>query len=160
MVQLPTIDGTVKGAQRINLAGRWYLINKASRYPKQAFEVFNFIYSDKLLAGYNQKGLGIVMVPSVLKKGAEPPTVKKWPAIKFTRYDKIYPPIPIGVQPEGQDMYTVFMAIIYGMVDVDKSLADLNVRYNAAYNKAIKDGKTTRIKYPQFNPLEPAKSLK
>jgi multiple sugar transport system substrate-binding protein len=160
MAQLPTIDGTVKGAQRINLAGRWYLINKATKHPKQAFEVFNFIYSDELLSGYNKNGLGIVMVPSVLKKGDEPATVKKWPALKFTQYDKIYPPIPIGVQPEGQDMYTVFMAIIYGMNGVDKGLADLNTRYNAAYDKAIKDGKITRIKYPQFNPLEPAKSLK
>jgi multiple sugar transport system substrate-binding protein len=160
VAQLPTIDGVVRGAQRINLACRWYLMNKATKHPQKAFEVLNFIYSDKLLSGYYTHGLGMVTVPSVLAKAQVPPTVKKWPALKFTKYDKVFPSLPIGVLPEGRDMYTVFAGLIFGQGDIDKEIQDLNTRYNAALEKAIKSGKTAPVKYANYFPLQPSKNLK
>jgi multiple sugar transport system substrate-binding protein len=160
IAQLPTIAGVVRGAQRINLACRWYLMNKATKHPQQAFEVLNFIYSDQLLSGYYTKGLGMVTVPSVLAKAKVPQTVKKWPALKFTKYDKVFPSLPIGVIPEGRDMYTVFAEIIFGQVEIDKGIEDLNTRYNAALEKAVKSGKTAPVKYANYDPLQPSKNLK
>jgi multiple sugar transport system substrate-binding protein len=160
MAPLPTIDGTVKGSNRINLAGRFFLMSSRTKHPKEAWKVMKLIYSDELLAGYHEHGLGLVMVPSVLEKAKDPDTIKKWPAIKFDKHDKIWPNIPVGVRPEGKDMYQVFAEIIFGAADLDTGIADLNTRYNNAFDKAITDGKTSRIIYPKFDPAEPGKVFK
>lgn len=156
MAPLPTING-VKGSNRINLAGRFWLMNSKTKYRKQAWKVMEFLYSDTLLAGYHERGLGLVMVPSVLKKAALPENIKKWPAIQFDKHDKIWPNIPLNVRPEGKDMYQVFAEIIFGLSDLDKGIADLNYRYNKAFEEGIKERKTTRIVYPDFDPANPAK---
>jgi multiple sugar transport system substrate-binding protein len=157
VAQLPTIDGTVKGTQNIMLAGRWFFMNAKSKHPDQAWKVMEFLYGDDLLSGYYKNGLGMVMVPSVLQKADKPDTVKKWPNLELTDKDKIWPPVPTGVKPEGNDMYFVFNAIILGALDLDKGIEDLNTRYNAAYDKAVKDGKTKKIQYPNFTPDNPGK---
>lgn len=157
MAPLPTIDGTVKGSNRINLAGRFWLMSSKTKHPKEAWKVMEFLYGDELLAGYHERGLGLVMVPAVLEKAQDPETIKKWPAIKFDAHDKIWPNIPVGVRPEGKDMYQVFAEIIFGVTDLDKGIADLNNRYNSAFDKAIREGKTTRLVYPKFDPAEPGK---
>lgn len=160
MAPLPTIDGAVKGSNRILLAGRWFLISSKTKYPNEAWKVMQFLYGDELLAGYHERGLGIVMIPSVLEKAKDPETIQKWPAIKFDSHDKIWPNIPVGVRPEGKDMYQVFTEIIFGAGDLDKGISNLNNRYNTAFDKAISDGKTSRIIYPQFDPAEPGKVFK
>lgn len=160
MASLPTVSGEVEGSNRINNAGRWFLVSSKSKYPQEAWKVMQFIYSDELLAGYHEKGLGIVMVPSALKKAKDPDTIKRWPAIKFDEYDKVWPNVPISVRPEGKDMYQVMIEIIYGVTNMDKGIADLNARYNSAYDKAIREGKVNRIVYPEFDPADPGKVFK
>lgn len=154
---LPTIDGTAKGSQHLNLAGRWYFVSAHTKHPDEAWKVMAFIYSDDLLAGYHENGLGLVMVPSVLEKANKPETIQKWPGLALTDKDRIWPPLPTNVKPEGNDMYFIFNAIILGAMDIDKGIEDLNERYNAAYDKAIADGKTNRIHYPDFDPANPGK---
>ncbi|WP_080832639.1 ABC transporter substrate-binding protein [Cohnella massiliensis] len=157
VAQLPTIDGTVSGSQHLNLAGRWYFMNAHTEHPDEAWKVMEFLYSDELLTGYHENGLGLVMVPSVLEKAQAPQTIQNWPELALTDKDKIWPALPTGVTPEGNDMYFVFNAIVLGALDVDKGIADLNERYNAAYEKAVADGKAKRIQYPDFDPANPGK---
>ncbi len=159
MAPLPTING-VKGSNRINLAGRFWLMNSKTKYPKEAWKVMEFLYSDQLLAGYYEHGLGLVMVPSAIKKAKTPATVEKWPAIQFDKHDKIWPNIPLDVRPEGKDYYQVFSEIIFGATDLDKGITDLNARYNQAFDKAISEHKTMRIIYKDFDPAEPGKVFK
>ncbi|OCT12718.1 hypothetical protein A8709_28245 [Paenibacillus pectinilyticus] len=155
---IPTIDGTVKGAQQIIVAGRWFLANAHTQHPDEAWKVMNYLYSDELLTGYHEKGLGIVMVPSVISHAKQSDNLKKWPALGFTDTDKVYPPNPTGVQAQGNDSAFVMNAIIQGAQDIDKGIADLNTRYNDAYDKAIAAGKTAKIQYPNFDPMNPGKS--
>lgn len=154
---LPTITGKAQGSNRINLAGRFWLMSSKTKHPKEAWKVMEFLYSDELLAEYHERGLGLVMVPSVVAKAKEPETIKKWPAIKFDKHDKIWPNIPLDVRPEGKDMYQVFAQIIFGVTDLNQGIDDLNHRYNTAFEKAIREGRTTRIVYPNFDPAEPAR---
>ncbi len=156
---LPTVNG-IKGSNRINLAGRFWLMNSKTKYPKEAWKVMEFLYGDSLLTGYYEKGLGLVMVPAVIRKAKQPETVKKWPAIQFDKNDKIWPNIPLNVRPEGKDMYEVFMEIIFGVTDADKGIADLNARYNQAFDKAISEHRSTRVIYSNFDPAEPGKIFK
>ena len=157
---LPTPDGKAKGSNMIFNAGRWFFMSSKSKHPKEAWKVIQYFYSDELLAGYHENGLGIVLVPSALKKAKDPETIKKWPALKFDKHDKVWPNIPIGIRPEGKDMYQVMTEIIYGLSDMDKGIADLNARYNNAYDKAISEGKVSRIVYPNFDPADPGKVFK
>jgi len=159
VAQLPTIDGTVKGSQDVLLAGRWFFMNAHTPHPDQAWEVMKYLYSDELLSGYYTQGLGMVRVPSALKSAAKPETVTKWPNLEFTDKDKVWPAIPLGVNPEGNIMYDEFAQVIFGQLDADKAIQDLNQRYNAAYQQAISQGKTKPIQYPDFDPADPAKSL-
>ncbi len=159
MAPLPTINGKVKGSNPIILAGGCFLMSGKTKHSEESWKVMKYLYSDELLAGYHENGLGIVLVPSVLKKARVPETIKKWPAVQFDKNDKIWPKGP-AVRPEGKDMYQVFVEIIYGVTDLDKGLDDLNNRYNSTYNKAISDGRTERIIYPGFDPANPGKVFK
>jgi multiple sugar transport system substrate-binding protein len=159
MAPLPTING-VKGSNRINLAGRFWLMNSKTKNPKGAWKVMEFLYGDQLLAGYHEHGLGLVMVPSAVKKAIVPENIKKWPAIQFDKHDKIWPNIPLNVRPEGKDMYQVFAEAIFGASDIDKSITDLNNRYNKAFEQGINEHKSTRVVYPNFDPANPAKVFK
>lgn len=154
---LPTIEKEIKGTQNINLAGRWFLMNARTKHPDQAWKVMEYLYSDEVLAGYHEQGLGIVMVPSVVAKANKPENIQKWPNLEFDDKDQVWPPVPTGVKPEGNDMYFSFAAVITGNTDADKAISDLNQRYNAALEKAVADGKTKKTAYPDFDPANPGK---
>lgn len=153
---LPTIDG-VKGSQTIFLAGRWFLMNAKTKHPEEAWKVMEYLYSDEVLAGYHERGLGLVMVPSALKIAKKPENVQKHPNLEFDEHDKVWPTVPTGVKPEGNDMYFVMNTVIFGAQNVDAAIADLNKRYNEALDKAEKDGKAARKIYPDFTPENPGK---
>ena len=70
----------------------------------------------------------------------------------------MWPVIPTGVAAEGDDCYSTFAKIVFGQTkDIDGALADLSSRYNAAFDKAVADGKTKKIQYPDFDPANPGR---
>ena len=160
VAQIPTIDGTVKGSQDINLADKWLYINGKTKNPDKAWKAMEMFYSDSFLSGYYEKGLSVVTVPSVLKVAKAPETIQKNPELAFTNTDQTWPNLPTSVSPEGQNYYSVFASIMFGAEkNTDSALADVTKRYNAAYDKAVADGKTSKIKYDGFDPANPGKSL-
>lgn len=161
VAQLPTIDGTVKGSQHMLLAGRWFLMNANSKNKDKAWTVMTVLYSDEVLKGYHENGLGNVTVKSVLDQiTKQPDTIAKRPNLAFTDDDKLWPAAPsdlTSIVPEGKAMYDVFAELIFGVeTDFDKALQDLTERYNKALDNAIADGLVKEIKYPNFNPKNPA----
>lgn len=156
--ELPTIDGTIKGSQSILGSGHWWTITADSKNPDKAWKVVEYLYSDEVLAGYHERGLGIVTVPSALKIAKMPESIQKIPAIAFNEHDKLWPPLPTGVAAEGEDYYSTLAKIIFDQIkDMDGALEDLNNRYNAALDKAVSEGKTQRVQYPDFDPANPGK---
>lgn len=159
VAQLPTIDGSVDGSQHVLLAGRWFLMNANSEHKDKAWKVMSTLYTDKVLAGYHENGLGTVMVPSALEIAKQPPTIAKMPNLAFTSNDKIWPPAPsdmMNVVPEGRAMYDTFAALIFGFKeDFDSVLTDLSDRYNKALKEAIDAGTIEAVKYPGFDPENP-----
>lgn len=161
MAPLPTIDGSVKGSQDINLSNKWLYISGKSNNQDKAWKVMQMFYSDEYLAGYYQNGLSIITVPSALKIAKAPETVQKIPALAFDSKDQTWPTLPAGVTPEGQNYAQVFASIIFGANNnIDGALQDLSKRYNDAYNKAVADGKTKKVQYSGFDPANPGKSMK
>jgi multiple sugar transport system substrate-binding protein len=158
VAQLPTVDGTVKGAQNLQ-AGTWLVMSSKSKAKDKAWKVMEYLYGDEFLSEYQEKGLGLAVVPSVIEKSKKAPIVEKRPELAFTKYDKVIPNPPMDVKPEGKDMYSVFAEVLFGKTEADKAIQDLNTRYNAALEKSVKDGKTKVIQYKDYDPLNPSKVL-
>jgi multiple sugar transport system substrate-binding protein len=150
--ELPTIDGTIKGSEATT-GGAWWTITADSKNPDKAWKVLEYLYSDELLAGYYEKGLGVVVVPSALKVAKQPESIQKVPGIAFNQYDKMWPVIPTGVAAEGDDCYTTFAKITFGQTRILTELWQTS----AAFDKAVADGKTKKIQYPDFDPANPGK---
>jgi multiple sugar transport system substrate-binding protein len=158
VAQLPTVDGTVKGAQNLQ-AGTWLVMSSKSKAKDKAWKVMEYLYGDQFLTEYQAAGLGLCVVPSVIETAKKAPIVEKRPELAFTEFDKIIPNPPMGVKPEGKDMYAVFAEVLFGKTEADKAIEDLNTRYNAALDKAEQDGNTKRIQYKDYDALNPSKVL-
>jgi multiple sugar transport system substrate-binding protein len=159
---LPTYDGTIKGSQWID-AGYWYGITAQSQHPDEAWRVMQEFYKAENLAEYYEQGLGLVIVPDALALTETPESIAYTPFMATQETDKIWPPQPISVTPEGDDWFTAFAAIILGgrpASDLDGVISDLNERYNAAYDKSLADGvNASRLEFPGFDASNPAASM-
>ncbi len=150
--QLPTLTGEVEGKQTLWFGGSNLGINVNTTHPDEAWEVMKFLHSDEVMGEYYTLGLGTVMIPSAIE-GVEPPeTIAKMPDLAMNERDQNWPPLPLNVVVEGKDYATVVAECIFGMTDIDGAIEDLNIRYNAAYDKVVEGGQE-RIVYPNFDPL-------
>lgn len=150
--QIPTISGNVDGKQQLWFGGSNIGINANTAHPEEAWEVFQFLHSDEIMADYHSAGLGTVMIPTAVEKATPPAEIEKMPNLEINADDVNYPPLPATVVVEGKDYCTVMIECIFGMTDIDKAIEDLNTRYNAAYEKEIANG-VERIQYPNFTSL-------
>ncbi len=149
--QLPTVSGNVDGYQQLWFGGSDKGINPATAHPEEAWAFMEFLHSDEVMAPYHTAGLGTVLIPTAVEKADPPAIMAEMPNLELNEYDVNFPPLPTVVV-EGKDYYTVCVECIFGVTDIDKAIADLNTRYNAAYDKAIADG-AKRIVYPNFTAL-------
>ena len=154
---LPTVNGKVEGKQQLWFGGADIAINPATQHPQEAWEVMKLLHCDEALGPYYTAGLGTVMIPSAVAVADPPATIAKMPNLAIDENDQNYPPLP-SVIVEGKDYFTVAVECIFGLTDIDSAIADLNTRYNAAYDKLVAGG-TARIVYPNFTPMEQDTSL-
>ncbi|MGH4140054.1 ABC transporter substrate-binding protein [Clostridium sp.] len=149
---VPTIDGTVKAPAYIS-GLRWLFMSSKTDYKDQVWDVMKFFYSDEVQTGYNEKGLGVVMVPTVLAK-SKPSTVKAMSGFLPTKDDAIYPPIPNvrALKIEGSPFNDIFANIITGGTTFDKEIGPLNKKYNDALVQGIKSKAVKDYKIPNFDP--------
>ncbi|WP_461205138.1 ABC transporter substrate-binding protein [Clostridium sp. DL1XJH146] len=151
---VPIIDGT-EGEGKIGAtkAGFWQGISSTSEVKDAAWKLLDYMYSEDVLVGYHDKGLGFSVVDSVLAKTAEP-TVKGAKEFQYNSdIDKFWDVTPFqfgygasyGLTAEGKDYAEEFTAVILGAMDIDEAIEDLNTRYNEAYDKAIEKGEIERI---------------
>ncbi|WP_298838525.1 ABC transporter substrate-binding protein [Clostridium sp.] len=149
---VPTIDGNVKAPAYIS-GLRWLFMSSKSAHKDQVWDAIKFFYSDAVQTGYNEKGLGVVMVPSVLAKSKKS-TIKAMSDFLPTKEDAIYPPIPNvrALKIEGSPFNDIFANVITGGTTFDKEIGPLNKKYNDALDQAIKSGKVKDYKKANFNP--------
>lgn len=149
---LPSMTGEIKGKQNLWAGGTYAGINVGTKHPQEAWEVMKFIHSDEVMADYYTLGLGTVMIPSVLEKADPPEIVSKMPDLALGENDKNWPALPTNLSVEGKDYTDVFVECIFGMTDIEQAIADLDERYNAAYQRMVEAGGTP-ISYPNFDPI-------
>lgn len=159
VAQLPTVSEDVVGTQHVILAGRWFFINSASKNKDAAWRVMEYLYSDEVLAGYHEEGLGSVIVPGALEKTDVSDAVREWPELALTENDRVWPlaPSDIGkIDYEGEDMYnTILRLIMDPSANVRWELEYLSKRYNKGLESSIENGAQRRFFIKKFNPLNP-----
>lgn len=146
--QVPSLSGNVDGAQNLWFGGADKAINANTKHPDEAWKVMEFLHSDEVMGPYYTAGLGTVMIKSAVEKATPPAVVEKMPDLAIGANDLNWPTRP-SISVEGEDYCTVAIQCIFGLKDIDQAIADLNERYNAAYDKMVADG-TARIVYPNF----------
>lgn len=150
---IPTIDGEVKGPSYIS-GLRWLYISSKSKNKDAAWKVFEAFNNDEVERGYQERGYGNSVVPSVVATAGKPEMAgmeyflktdndRKWP----------YRPQEKNLTLDGEKFNDIFAAVIMGKTDFDKVVSDMNKRYNAALDAAIAAGTEKEEKIPDFDPM-------
>lgn len=153
--EAPSLDGTQKGLSDM-LGGYWIGMSPDSKHKEAAWKFMNYMYSDKVMQGYHERGLGLSMIPSVMK-AAKDPEVNGIEGFIPTERDGLWPPAPI-VTPEGLNYGDVFFKYMISGGNKEEIVQDLNNRYNQALDKGIARGDVTIQADPAFSPSSFLKS--
>lgn len=160
VAQLPTIDGKVYSQSIQPYKG--VMITKNCKVPEKAWQsCVDLFYSDEFVKAYHEAGLGCVMVDDLKAKVQTPEILKGKEECLLGENDKFWPATPQelnaqAVVVEGNDQYATFGAMMLGSEDIESGLKALTDRYNAAYDKGIKDGKGKEVKNDSWDPANPA----
>lgn len=134
----------------------WYAVSskvKSKGLTAEVAEIYKFFLSDHALEVFYTAGKDIPV------RGAEVTSKAKAPArVQFVQFSDLatginrrpFPEASFAI--EGDTYNTVITRILNRQVGIDEGLADLDRRYNAAYQKAISDGviKASDFSYPQW----------
>ncbi|CAM4225540.1 extracellular solute-binding protein [Paenibacillus alkaliterrae] len=154
---VPTKDGQMNGVTWVN-AGGYVGISAKSDKQEAAVKFLEFLYDAELRSDYQEKGLGLSVLPYV-NEAAGKPELAGIDGFLPTKYDGIYPATPLSITDtklEGKKYGDVFVEyILTGNQELDAAIDDLNARYGKALAAARAEGLTNI----QANPSFSAKSL-
>lgn len=152
VAEVPSLDGTRKGAQTIQ-PQKGYMMFSTSKHPDKAWEVIKYFSSEEFLKGYLEAGL-YLPISDYMDGVIDKSKTGRLADFQLTDYESVYPAVP-AISLEGDDFGTVIWRAIMGDVSADEAIADLNKRYNNALENDIKIGKTKRIVIKDYDPLHP-----
>lgn len=160
VAELPTSGGTYAGKQNYNLMNA-YLFNAESKNIDAAWIAYTELFmGPEFLTEYYESGLGVTIVPEVIENSNPPAYYTDNPALLLTEKDGLWPKTPHEINPdavvvEGLSFYDTFASMLFAGVDIDSSLTDLIVRYNAAYRAGIEQELGEEIMISDFNSTNP-----
>ncbi len=152
---MPVVDGQENGAEYYTGTPA-FLVNASSKNVDAAVKAYRAIFLNKdNLREHFEQGYGISNFPEILETATLSETYAANPALLKTEKDVIYPKTPDELYPqdfilEGLDMFNTFSAMIFGQIDIEKGIADLNKRYNDMNEKLISQGVYERIINPDY----------
>lgn len=150
---VPTLEAEVKGASLIGRSD-WLGMSAQSKNKEAAWKVIQWFYRKELLVKYHEEGLGISVLPEVLKVAKEP-TLKGSKYFLPDKTDANWPIAPAISKLEGKNADSVFAEYVLGVnSDLEKALNDLSTRYNKALETGITSGSIQKVIIPDFNPLK------
>lgn len=152
VAEVPSLDGTRKGAQTIQ-PQKGYMLFSSSKHKDKAWEVIKFFSSEEFLKGYLEAGL-YLPISDYMDGIIDKSKTGRLADFKLTDYESVYPAVP-AISVEGDDYSTVIWRAIMGDVGADEAIADLNKRYHDALEHDIKLGKVRRIVIRDFDPMHP-----
>ena len=152
VAEVPSLDGTRKGAQAIK-PQKGYMMFSSSKNKDKAWEVIKYFSSEEFLKGYLEAGL-YLPISSYMDGIIDKTKTGRLADFALTDYESVYPATP-AITLEGDPYSVVLWNAIMGNVSADDAIADLNKRYNDALENDIKIGKVKRIIIKDFDPMHP-----
>ncbi len=153
VAEVPSLDGTRKGAQAIK-PQKGYMMFSSSKNKDKAWEVIKYFSSEEFLKGYLEAGL-YLPISSYMDGIIDKTKTGRLADFALTDYESVYPATP-AITLEGDPYSVVLWNAIMGNVSADDAIADLNKRYNDALENDIKIGKVKRIIIKDFDPMHPS----
>lgn len=151
--QLPTLDGTIRGAQACN-PNNGYQMSAITKHPDEAWEVISYFGSEEILKGYLEGGYTLPM-SDYMNSVVDMSKIGRMADFAGADYEAVYPAMP-KVTPEGETYRdALWNACLPDGPDIDQTIEKLNKTYNEALDSDVAIGKVKRLVIKDYNPLEP-----
>lgn len=151
--EVPTLDGTVKGALQTN-PSKGYAIISSTKNKDAAWKVIEYFESEDFLKGYLENGY-CLPISKYMDGKIDKSKIGRLADFSRKDYEDVYPQPPL-VNFQGDDYRTVLWNAVMGYVDIDEAIEDLNTRYNDALEADIAAGTTKRLVIADYDPLHPS----
>jgi len=151
--EVPTLDGTVKGALQTN-PSKGYSIVSSAKDKDAAWKVIRYFQSEEFLKGYLENGY-CLPISSYMDGKIDKTKIGRLADFSKKDYEDVYPQPPL-VNLQGDTYRTVFWNAVMGYVSIDEAIEDLNTRYNDALEADIAAGSTKRLVIADYDPLHPS----
>ncbi|MFA6681554.1 MAG: extracellular solute-binding protein [Sphaerochaeta sp.] len=152
VAELPSLDGSVKGTVDSRPQKGLYMFS-SSKNKEAAWEVVKFLNSEDFVKGYIQKGYALPL-SDFMQKNVDMSSVGRLADFAPVAYEGLYPSVP-AVTVSGEPYAVAIWNSIVSGTDVDKTIADLNKKYNEALERDLKLGKVKRLVISNFDALNP-----
>lgn len=142
---LPVQGGKAIGKSYFNMTPS-FLINKDSKNVDAAWKAYHAVLLNvENLKEHFEQGLGISLLPEVIKSANMGEKYKEFPALLKSDNDGLWPLTPESKYSgdfivEGTSYYDTFASMVFGQTDIKSGLKDLSARYNKALDGALKQG--------------------
>lgn len=155
VADLPTYDGTIKGALAITPNFGWMLSSEAKNV-EMAMAVIEYFGSEAFLKGYLEGGYSLP-ISKFMEGKIDKSLTGRLADFSLQEYEDVYPTFP-AVTPEG-DTYrdALWNACLSDGPDIDTTIANLNKSYKDALDKAVEMGKVKRLVIENYDPMHPSK---
>lgn len=150
--ELPTLDGNTYGAVEARPQKGYYLMS-STKHKEAALEVIKFFSSEDFVKGYIESGFALPL-SEYMQNTVDMSKIGRLADFAPVPYEDMYPAAP-AVSIAGDNYAKTIWNCIANGTDIDKTIADLNKRYNEALEKDIKLGKVKRLVIKDFDPLHP-----
>jgi multiple sugar transport system substrate-binding protein len=150
---VPSLDGEIKGALQVN-PNKGYLMLEACKNKDAAWEVIKYFQSEEFLIGYMEGGYDLP-ITSYIDERIDKSKMGRMADYSLLDYESVYPAVPT-INLMGDDYRTQLWNAIMGHMDIDEAIADLNTRYNAAYDEDVSLGFIKRLVIEDYDPLHPS----
>ena len=149
VAELPVFD-PAKAFKNVAVAreGAYISAQAAQKDLANVFEVYKYLHSDAWQIRMYEEATFIPSMPRMKALAAKQSQEKGW--AEFANVEHTIPALPVPdslLTIEGDVWDNVLQMIYNGQVNMDEALADLDQRYNAAYQQAIADGKVNPDDY-------------
>ncbi|MEJ7901936.1 MAG: sugar ABC transporter substrate-binding protein [Thermomicrobiales bacterium] len=140
--ELPFPDSG-QGGRILQGVGDRYTISAESQNKEACWEFLSWLYSTEIMTEMYERGMGVMGIAAANTGESD---VRGIPGIAPTERDVIPPPSP-ELPTQTPDTATTLQAIFDDPGTMDAALADLDARYNAAYEAAVADGSLVAEEY-------------
>ena len=150
--ELPSMDGTVKGAV-IAKPQKGLFMFSSSKNQDAAWEVVKYLNSEEFVKGYVEKGYALPLT-EYMAGVVDMSKIGRLADFALVPYESMHPAVP-SVTVAGDPYAVALWNVVVNGGDVDKVIAQLNTSYNEALDRDVKLGKVRRLVIKDFDPVHP-----